>query len=217
LEFLTLHFISAVHSGLVDVNHAAYEIGRVANAGWHWVNGAESWFVSHAEHALSVFDNEVVRPAVGAVETFARQEAANVESGVVNVANDVGRLAAGPVAAVEHFVEGAGDWFADEFDSAWHIAYNDAIGPALHSVEVGVDAVAPIILYGAEDIVHTVEMVIKAAEWIVWFGEHTFEDLLGLATGLPSHVDSSVIQKGASYVGDEVPIITGFFRDLIGG
>jgi hypothetical protein len=89
------------------------------------------------------------------------------------------------------WIANAGDWFYNELDGWWDEFWDYAIGPVINDLSNlgGWIDTAGDFLYGeVTDAIHLVE---EATDWLVWFGEHTFDDLENLFSQSTSGVNET--------------------------
>lgn len=116
----------------------------------------------------------------------------------------------------------AWDWVVESLGDIWNLVYpfvaqwwndiyGDVIAPILglaESVYGTVSNIAQWLESGAADVINAVE---KAMEWIIWFGEHTFDDLTAFFSSVPSALEhwliNGFVQAQEDYTDEILSII----------
>lgn len=150
-------------------------IPSIVNSIWSTVWG---WVVDAANAAASALD-DVYGWAVAAFDAV---------DGVINSIWDNYLLPA------LDWISHAADWFGDQFAGWWNEFWAVAIAPVLDTLSDlgGWIEVAGNFLYG--DVTTAVHAVEAAWDWIVWFGEHTFDELDQLFTeGMPDITEAWIL------------------------
>lgn len=137
-----------------------------------WITNAVDWLWSNiVVPALAVLQSAV--DYVGSALGFAIDL-------VKNSLDDIWRNYIAPAFDwVEHAAETVGGWIGDAVSAF----YNDVIKPVFDFVgQIGHDLYAAL-GYIYNDVVAVVNAVVKAWGWVIWFGEHSFEEILALLGG----------------------------------
>lgn len=178
-------------------------VTNIATVAWQWVESAATVVGGWIQYATTTLWNDVIWPAIKFVEdglNFAVGALQYAIDGVINAA----------AALWDNYVSPLWDWVAHSLEtvSGWIWSaidgfYNAFIKPIIATVEqIGHD------LYAALDwlfnvAVGVVDAVIKAWDWVVWFGEHTFADIRALLSGTDAQLNRDWL-LGAAHAGGGV-------------
>jgi phage-related protein len=147
-------------------NTAMGWIEGAADTVGHWINDAWNWFWSN-----------VIAPAIGAVDAAWRFGVGVVQDIVSGLQAAFDWVNANLIDPMFHWIENAADTVGQWINDAWNWFYQEVIAPIAHllnDVAAAAQALWDWFWNVAKD---AVEGVVRAWDWIVWFGEHTFRDL----------------------------------------
>lgn len=166
----------AIMSALDGIQRLWHAIDDVLNKAWH--------FADNVWHSL---------------DDFIRRVAADVWGGISNALHQAIDFAGNVLQSALHAIEHAVGWVWNEaqhlVERAWHDLQNwtqnaidlvirDIIGPILRFADQIWHDIYPMFKWFTQAIVDIIEICIKAAEWLIWFGEHTFEFFYHLGSDL---------------------------------
>jgi hypothetical protein len=147
------------------IQHAADTVG-----GWIW-DAVVGFYHAVIVPALGLL-GDALNFAVGALQWAINQAAAGLSWLIDNVINPAYQW-------VLHAAETVAGWIWDAVDGF----YRDVIAPLINDAEFW----AHLLASAWDWLVHTVAAVVNAVlaawGWIIWFGEHTFSDILALLDG----------------------------------
>lgn len=192
--------------------------------------GVNAW---NATSSLSMEIGQVAQSALSEAYGYASALADRAESVALSAVHDAESLATAGINAVEgslhalevdvinpiaHFVDTAVVWWDKLITSWWHDTYNAVI----HPIERDLDEARHDIAIAAEWIEHTgydvAKLVYKAADWLVWLGIHSIEDLEQLPSDIMSlmdwHTVSGWIMEHDEAIGT---IASGIAHGMFGG
>lgn len=177
---------------LIDYVFTVITNGLTASLGmaWNILNGVWSWIVNAATtvygwatNVVNWWWDNIILPAVGVVHDILNYvtEALSYAINLVQEALDwaINNLVVPALNWIVHAAETVGGWIWAAIDGF----YRDVIAPIINDVESifrELGQVADFVWHGLLDIYHA---IIKAWQWIVWFGEHTFDDIKALLFG----------------------------------
>jgi phage-related protein len=149
----------------------------VANTAMGWIEGAADTVGHWIDDAFHWFWSNVIAPAIHAVDDAWRWGVGVLQGIVSDLQAALDWVTANLIEPMLHWIERAADEIWHMINEAWDTFYRDVIAPIAHLLK-DVAAVA-VDLWDwfwriAKD---AVEGVVKAWDWIVWFGEHTISDL----------------------------------------
>jgi hypothetical protein len=155
-------------------------LSSIVGTVWGWVVNAAAIVGSWIWQAVDGFWNVVIVPAFHAVEAAAQWSFDTL----LGLVNDVRNAAAWvwdnllmPMWSwIVHAAETVGGWIW----AAIQAFYHDVILPLWNLLVEAARLVAEIWDWIVRVAEFAVRLVIKAADWLIWFGEHTISDLLAL-------------------------------------
>ena len=182
LEELFWRVINEVHHGLTVANHDIHVIGGWAASATKWIEGSESWVWQRIDGGIHALERDALDPIRHDIAHLFDLTRHTVAAGVDRALNEVHRLEATTIHDLSSWVDASGGWFAREFEAAWSTIYNDAIGPAIHDLKATVEEFATAAEWVAVNGPTILKLVIDAADWLLWFGEHSLADIDQLLT-----------------------------------
>jgi hypothetical protein len=183
--------------------------------------------LSELEHVGGV----VVGDVLGEAESFAKGLFDTVEhevSTVEGLAHDVGDAVGAEFDTLERWVttDVAGPiwgWIDKAFSTVerwveqwWVKIYHDVILPIARDAKTAATDVEHAGEWIEHEGLRTAELVAKAADWLVWFGVHSIEDLAGGAGGLQSDFVSFVRLAAGQAAADDVDVIANAISKALG-
>jgi hypothetical protein len=150
---------------VVWIENAATTVG-------HWIDGTWDWLWAY-----------VIAPAIQLVRDALNYAVDVLQWIIAQVANNLAWLLDNVIAPawdwIEHAVETVGGWIWDAVEGFYH----NVILPLLADAEWWAHLLASAWDWLTHEVVAVVNIVIKAWDWLVWMGEHTFDDLTALFDG----------------------------------
>ncbi len=154
---------------------------------WGWFLGAAQWATHLIDDAWNWFYAAIIAPAlqllddainwgIGALQWAINEAAAGLQWLVDNI-----------ISPAWHWIESAaqtvGGWIWDAIDAF----YQAFIAPIVADVQQAWHLLDQLWNWAWNTAANVVAVVEQAWDWIVWFAEHSFQDLLALATGSGPH------------------------------
>lgn len=161
-------------------------VTNVATIAWQWVEQAAVTVGGWIQFALVTIWNEVIWPAIqlvhGALDfaVGALQEALNL------AAAGLSWLVDNIIMPVWHWIEHAAETVSGWIWAAIDGFYHDVILPIWQFVQDVGNIVGALWHWFTTDAAAAVEAVLRALGWIVWFGDHSFHEILDLLEGAGS-------------------------------
>lgn len=94
---------------------------------------------------------------------------------------------------LSRWVAAAADWVWHVLDGWWQTIYNDVIRPIEQAADWAWHELSSIWDWLTHDVAAVVELVVKAAEWLVWMGEHTISELVDILEGKRSLINRETL------------------------
>lgn len=180
--------LSLVDGAFNLIDYVFTTVTNALQAGLNWASqiaaGAFDWIINAAvtvggwiERGVIDFWNDVIVPAIDGLVS-----AIDYVGGVLGAAiNEIwGWLSA----FVRDYLDPIWSWIVNAAETVfgwiWQqidAFYNAYIAPIIHELEQAWDMLVQVWDWLWQIGVDVVNAVIKAFDWIVWFGEHTFDDL----------------------------------------
>ena len=188
-----IHGVLHVVTGLVDeIHHEITLVNRDLATVGHWaavsvrfVENAESWVGRKLDAVTKAIEHDVVEPVAHEIHV-ALHDVERASAGAFHsVVSELSRIERSTLAPIAHWIENAPSEIANEFTNEWHSIYHDVISPLetdarwIESEAAG--AVDWVTKYGPG----LLDVVTKAADWLILMGEYSItgiEDLAQLAT-----------------------------------
>lgn len=177
------YVFTVVTNGLVASLNIAW---NVLNGVWSWIENAFSTVYGWITSAVTWWWENIILPAIGLIRdglnyaVEALQFAINLAQSALDwVINNL-------IIPLFQWVESAAVTVAHWIWDALDTFYRDVIAPILHDIETIFADVVSLANFVWHTVLDVVNAVIKAWDWVVWFGEHTFSDILHLLEGTDS-------------------------------
>lgn len=135
---------------------------------------------------------------------------------ISSVTNGLADLAANVVAPVVSWVEHAGHWALTLISGWWNDVWSSTVGPAIAAVRWLADNVPGWIDWLTSEAYPWIKAVIKAGEWIVWLGEHTFVDLAKLTGELIDGMGPDRFDQWVKAAPQQADNVEKWLHDLLG-
>lgn len=164
--------------------------------------------------------------AAEAAANYGIQQVKNLaETGLAAVQATINYLNNTVIGPIVNWVANADSWFLNHVSQWWDTIYHDVILPVAHTAETAASDALNAVTWIGETGIYIADLVLKAADWLIWFGEHAFSDLLSLPGVIEnlftwSNISDWIKQyEGdlASLAGSEVDKLTGQPKKPKGG
>lgn len=99
-----------------------------------------------------------------------------------------------------HWFQSAASWVAGIIASWWNTVYRDVIGPILSTIGWVLANVPQALDYLWNVVRWYVELVIKAADWLVWMAAHSLSDIVALVESTPP--TNGIVRQGMARMTD---------------
>lgn len=176
LDLIDYVFTVVTNSISAIVNH----LSAAADILWSWMVHAADTVGGWITAAAYWWWDNVISPAIGLVHDIVNyvSDALSYAIGLVSAGLDwaINNLVVPALNWIENAVNTVGGWISDAVNAFYH----DVILPIWGDVQHLLDAANDLWQWAfnfADSLLHGVE---KAWDWVVWFGEHTFDDLRAL-------------------------------------
>jgi hypothetical protein len=188
-----------------------------------WSNEAVGWINNITGNLIPAIGNWAIGIASGWVNdlrswtegafTDVYNWATTAISGIVDAYN---WTVANIIDPVSHWVDNAETWLQSRLASWWDTIWANTIGPIWSALQWLVDNVPGWVEWLAQTAYGWVLAVIKAGGWILWMGEHDFDDLVNLIESTPGQIDHAWLNSVVAQTPGTATEVEDWFARLLG-
>lgn len=115
-----------------------------------------------------------------------------------------------------NWIGNAENWVGALLDSWWDAIWANTFGPIWSAMQWLAGLGADWFDWLTNVATDAINAVIKAWEWIVWFGEHTIDDLVNLVDSTPSQIDNAFLNSAVAQVPGAFEEAEEWFSQILG-
>jgi hypothetical protein len=219
--------IKAVNDSLHDaVRGLTDAIGAVSdgvNSVLDWIGNADSWLAAHIFASLQTFwgwAGALVAQWLDDLRSWASDALdalGRVLTDAINaVSSAVDWVVANLIDPVLHWIDQAAEFVGHVIDVWWDAVWSATIGPALDLLDHVWGLVQQLWHFLTVVWVDVWHVLDKAWGWLVWLGEHTFDDLLALFSGTAEGITPDGVKALAHPNAEVLQLLSDGFERVIG-
>jgi phage-related protein len=191
------------------------------------IGGMATTLVEQVAGIISSAIPNAINWVVGTVEGWARDAIGIVSlavdgvisffNGLINdVENEAKYVFDTYIAPAIQWIEGAADWVGAIIETAWNAFWAVAIAPVINVIDTISDQIDSLWNYLFGEARSVIDVVEQAWDWIVWFSEHTFDDIDQIIMSGESSIGASWVKSVAAGLDSQAAGVESMLERILG-